>query len=129
MDWCAVQNEQRCGRCRVDDRNVKVELVPFGRNDAELRARRAAMLMMNLALLVLKDAAARAKKEDVCTPAVRLALRVLRPHLADRELLVTFWTEVGAASGASLDRRGIGEAREFRVGGVPVIAEVSLSAQ
>ncbi len=47
--------------------------------------------MMNLALLVLKEAAQRAVQEDVCTPAVRLALRVLRPCLASSDLLTTFW--------------------------------------
>lgn len=102
MDWRSVQHDLPCPRCPAgDDRNVKVELIPFGRNEAELRARRAGTLMMNLALTVLKDAAQRASQEDVASPAVRLALRTLRPFLADRSHLVAFWTEITAPKNRS----------------------------
>lgn len=93
MDWVAVQHDLICSKCDAP-RDVDVAGVPFGANDRELRAQRAQTLLMNLALKVLDEAARRAKTEDVCTPAVRLALRVLRPFLADRELLVTYWTEI-----------------------------------
>ena len=93
MDWPAARREFVCHRCDVDEgRDVKVDAIPFRRDDRELREQRAKTLMMNLALLELKDAAQRAVREDVCTPAVRLALRVLRPCLANSDLLTTFWT-------------------------------------
>jgi hypothetical protein len=76
---------------------VKVGIIPFGGNDRELRQRRAETLVINLALTVLKDAACRATQHDPATPAVRLALRVLRPFLADRMLLVRFWEEAVSA--------------------------------
>ena len=97
MDWRSVQRDLPCPRCPAgEDRNVKVDLIPFGRDERELRERRAATLVMNLALTVLKDAAQRALTDDVATPAVRLALRVLRPFLADRAVLVEFWAEITA---------------------------------
>ncbi|KQN93837.1 hypothetical protein ASE95_02725 [Sphingomonas sp. Leaf231] len=95
MDWRTTQHEMICARCPVGtDGDVKVELIPFGRNEREMREQRGRTLVMNLALSVLRDAAQRASRDDVATPAVRLALRVLRPFLADRALLVTFWTEI-----------------------------------
>lgn len=54
---------------------------------------------MNLAPAVPDDASRRARDEDVCVPATRLALRVLRPYLPDHEMLVTFWTPAEAARG------------------------------
>ncbi len=48
---------------------------------------------MKLALAVLKNPLAGAEQIGVNTPAVRLALRVLRPFLPDRSLLVRFWDE------------------------------------
>lgn len=57
---------------------------------------------MNLALKVLHSAAYGARTADIDTPAVRLALRVLRPYLPDRTLLVRFWDEAKAAKGQAL---------------------------
>lgn len=94
MEWPAVQHDENCRACFSAD--VRVDFVPFGQNDRELRAKRATATLMNLALTVLEDAAQRACAEDVCTPAVKLALRVLRPFLADRTLLIKFWTEASA---------------------------------
>ncbi len=91
-DWEVVIREMPCWHC--DDRTgTRVAIVPYATNDRELRARRAQTLVINLALTVLKDAACRANQSGVNTPAVRLALRVLRPFLPDRTLLVRFWDE------------------------------------
>jgi len=54
---------------------------------------------MNLAQAVLDDASRRARDEDVCVPATRLALRLLRPYLPNHEMLVTFWTAAETARG------------------------------
>lgn len=96
VDWSIVQRELPCPKCDTYPYDVHVAGVPFGRNDQDLRARRGRMLLMNLALAVLHDAAQRVRKEDVCTPALRLALRVLRPYLPERRLLLDFWTECEA---------------------------------
>ena len=94
-EWEIVLRDMPCRSC--DSKDTRVDGVPFGSSDPELRAHRARSLLMNLALSVLDDASRRARDEDVCVPATRLALRVLRPYLPDRELLVTFWTaaEIG----------------------------------
>ncbi|MBY9061736.1 hypothetical protein K7957_02165 [Sphingomonas yunnanensis] len=89
MGWRAVRRTMMCRECGGAD--TRVDGVPFGQDDLERRARRSQALLMNLALAVLDDASRRARDEDVCVPATRLALRVLRPYLPDRELLVTFW--------------------------------------
>jgi hypothetical protein len=91
------------GRVR-DSADVKVDGVPFGQDDRELRAYRSRALLMNLALTVLDDASRRATTEAVCTPAVRRALRVLRPYLASRDLLLQFWTEAEAAHGRAVNQ-------------------------
>jgi hypothetical protein len=97
MEWEAVRRTMPCrNRDSVDTR---VDSVPFGQDDRERRARRSQALLMNPALSVLDEASRRARDEDVCVPATRLALRVLRPYLPDRELLATFWTAAETGRG------------------------------
>jgi len=97
MEWEAVRHTMQCHECGAND--TRVDGVPFGRSEPEVRARRSQALLMNLALAVLDDASRRARYEDVCVPATRLALRVLRPYLPDRELLATFWTAAETGRG------------------------------
>lgn len=97
LDWQVFLHDAWCWQCSPERTEVKVGIIPFGGSDRELRARRADTLVINLALTVLKDAACRASQHDAATPAVRLALRVLRPFLADRTLLVRFWEEAISA--------------------------------
>lgn len=97
MEWRAVQGSLPCPCCAKVD--TAVTGLPFGESAPALRTYRSRMLLMNLALSVLDDAAQRCKVEDVATPALRLALRVLRPYLPGRDLLVQFWTEAGASRG------------------------------
>ena len=40
-----------------------------------------------------------ATTDDPCTPVTRLALRVLRPYLADRSVLMRFWEEAVSGHG------------------------------
>ena len=47
--------------------------------------------VITLALQVLDHAAYRSRTEAVATPAVRLALRVLLPYVADRAGLLAYW--------------------------------------
>ncbi|MBW6528713.1 hypothetical protein KZ813_17870 [Sphingomonas sp. RHCKR7] len=96
-EWEAVRHTMMCHECGGKD--TRVNGVPFSQSDPERRAIRSRALLMNLALAVLDDASRRARDEDVCVPATRLALRVLRPYLPDRELLVTFWTEAATGRG------------------------------
>ncbi|MEH3046526.1 hypothetical protein [Sphingomonas adhaesiva] len=97
LEWPAVLSDLPCPICSSAD--VKVAGVPFAEDAKELREYRARALLMNLALTVLNDAARRATEDDVHTAAVRLALRALRPFLADRDLLMKFWEESGAPKG------------------------------
>ena len=103
MDWQVYLHEAFCWYCSPERTSVRVGIIPFGGNDRELRARRAETLIINLALTVLKEAASRASAQDVNTPAVRLALRVLRPFLPDRTLLIRFWNEAIAAKGKAVN--------------------------
>ncbi|MBB6503195.1 hypothetical protein F4693_000144 [Sphingomonas endophytica] len=97
LDWQAFLHDVWCWNCSPERTALKVGIIPFGGNDHELRVRRADTFVINLALTVLQDAACRASQHDPATPAVRLALRVLRPFLADRTLLVRFWEEAVSA--------------------------------
>ena len=124
-DWPTVRGDLTCHHCSSAD--VRVEAVPFGEGTAELRAHRARMLVMNLAIEVLRDAAERARTEQVGTPAVRLALRVLHPLVGDQAVLATFWNEATAAnqhpwSGAQQSLRWIVQRLLDR--GYPVWAEL-----
>ncbi|GAA4220323.1 hypothetical protein GCM10022253_24200 [Sphingomonas endophytica] len=96
VDWDVVLHEMPCWHC-PDRTETRVAIVPYAANDRTLRARRAETLVINLALTVLKQAASRANRDGIDTPAVRLALRVLRQFLPDRALLVRFWEEGQAA--------------------------------
>jgi hypothetical protein len=89
-DWRTVQQDQPCPVCR--SRAVRVDGVPFGENNPELRARRADARRLQLALEVLKEAAPR----DSVMPAaaIRLALRVIHPFVGDQQLLTTYWQQV-----------------------------------
>ena len=90
LDWRVVQATLPCSRCLSGD--VRVEVDAFGENLPEVRARRAQIRRLNLALQILAEAARR----DGVMPivAVQLALRVLHPYVGDRDLLVTYWTQV-----------------------------------
>lgn len=99
IEWPAVQADLLCITCGHIRRDVHVTGVPFRANDRELRHRRAETLVMNLALTVLQDVARRARTDDPRTPVTRLALRVLRPYLADRSVLMRFWEEAAAGHG------------------------------
>lgn len=89
-DWGVVRRELVCPGCGSAD--VRVDGVPFGADDPALRARRAAVRRLHLALVVLDQAAPR--DSTMPLPAVQLALRVLHPYLGDRELLLTYWQQV-----------------------------------
>ncbi|MEG8040480.1 hypothetical protein QP166_14435 [Sphingomonas sp. LR60] len=97
LDWQVFLRDAWCWKCSPERTAVTIGIIPFGGTDRELRTRRAETLVINLALTVLKDAACCASQHDASTPAVRLALRVLRPFLTDRTLLVRFWEEAVSA--------------------------------
>lgn len=92
MEWVAVQHDLPCSNCQSTD--VHVAGMPFGKNDKEMRRQRATGLLVNLALTILAEAAPRNSFTDANRAAVRLALRVLYPHVGDRELLETYWRSV-----------------------------------
>jgi hypothetical protein len=124
-DWAIVRATMVCGECT--SRDVRVDGVPFGENMDELRRHRARMLLMNLALTVLKDAAWQPRDVNAATPAVRLALRVLHPMVADAVLLTSYWREVARTDGelwedARQPLRGIVDRLVER--GFPVWAEL-----
>lgn len=89
-----MRRDLACRSPACDSRDVRVDGVPFVQDAAELRRRRASMLLMNLALEVLGRAARSRGREPIDTSAVRLALRVLHPLLGDQDMLTTFWREV-----------------------------------
>jgi len=91
MEWIAVTHDQICRKPSCDSTDVQVRLLPFGQSMPEVRQRRALMLRINLSLQIL-DQACR-KPPEVSKEAVRLALRVLHPHLCDPELLAQFWEQ------------------------------------
>ncbi|MCC2978895.1 hypothetical protein [Sphingomonas sp. IC4-52] len=78
-----------CGYCTSHD--VKVEIEAFAEDLPELRRRRAELITIELALIILRRASYSGSRDSVPVEAVRLALRALHPHLCDRGMLERFW--------------------------------------
>lgn len=89
-DWSTVIRGMRCGTCLSDD--VKVDIEAFADGLPELRRRRAAMITIELALIILRQASYSGTRDTIPVEAVRLALRALHPFLRDRAALELFWT-------------------------------------
>lgn len=86
-DWNAARYALKCPkRCHAP--MISLLPIPFGRE----RARKAAYrpTLINLALTILRGAAARSAQEPVGTIEVRLALHVLRPFVRQQALLNQF---------------------------------------
>ncbi len=97
-DWPVVSRSMRCGHCV--SQNVKVEIEAFGQGLPELRQRRAALITIELALIILRNASYSATRRAVPIEAVRLALRTLHPYLRDRAALERFWERYAVAEPA-----------------------------
>ncbi|MCA1200167.1 hypothetical protein K9B35_19540 [Sphingomonas sp. R647] len=87
-DWRAARSVLRCPH-HCAEPMIELLPIPFGKQRARRRAHRHALV--NLALRILREAAARSSDTQVGTPEVRLALHVLRPFVRDSRLLVAFW--------------------------------------
>ncbi|MCI4654669.1 hypothetical protein [Sphingomonas aquatilis] len=86
-DWRAARHALKCpARCASP--RMTILPIPYGRRRARRHAHRHALL--NLALTILKEAAARSAGESVGTIEVRLALHVLRPFVREQALLTEF---------------------------------------
>ncbi|WP_294189106.1 hypothetical protein [uncultured Sphingomonas sp.] len=92
MEWIAVQHDQVCAAPSCTSENVRVEVVPFGGEMEELKRRRALMISIELALKIVSWAAYPSGHAPLPDEAVRLALRVLHPHVRQRETLEEFWS-------------------------------------
>ncbi len=88
-DWSAFCHTAICGYCA--SRDVKVEIEAFGDGLPELRRRRATMITLELALKLLQSASYSGSRASIPVEAVRLALRVVHPHLQDRATLEGYW--------------------------------------
>lgn len=84
-----------CGYCVSSD--VKVEIEGFGHGLPGLRRRRAALITIELALIILRCASYSAQRKAILMEAVRLALRALHPYLRDRAALERFWERYAVA--------------------------------
>ena len=90
-DWLTVRHEAPCPAA-CDSRDAHVQAVPFGAGSAELRRRRATTTLVNLGIGILQVAAyPGASPTPMPREAVRLALRVLHPHVGQAALLTQFW--------------------------------------
>ena len=87
-DWHTARYALKCPR-RCPSPIISLLPIPYGRQRARRQAHRHALV--NLALAILRDAAARSAKVSVGTIEVRLALHVLRPFVRDQQLLNEFW--------------------------------------
>lgn len=88
IDWHAARYALKCPK-RCHSPMLTLLPIPFGRERARKAAHRHALI--NLALQILREAAARSATEAVGTIEVRLALHVLRPYVRDQGLLTAFW--------------------------------------
>ena len=87
-DWRAARAALACPK-RCASPRISLLPIPFGRQRARRRAHRHALI--NLALSILRQAAARSASEPVGTIEVRLALHVLRPFVRDHQLVMEYW--------------------------------------
>jgi hypothetical protein len=88
-DWATFVHETSCRECSSSD--VRVQIEAFGDGLPELKRRRSAMITIELALIILKDASYSGSRKAIPVEAVRLALRALHPHLQDKATLEGFW--------------------------------------
>lgn len=87
-DWRAARHSIKCPK-RCPSPIIDLLAIPYGKMRARRQAHRHALL--NLALEVLREAAARSGTESVGTVEVRLALHVLRPFVREQRLLNEYW--------------------------------------
>jgi hypothetical protein len=82
------------------------------------------LAIIELSIQILEDAHKRASKEKVNTTPVRLALRCLRPWMAEQWPLLTFWdgttsdNDIGRTASCTAGLNGIKV--QLRKGGVKV---------
>jgi hypothetical protein len=87
-DWHTARYALKCPkRCHAP--MITLLPIPFGKERARKAAHRHALI--NLALTILREAAARSAEEAVGTIEVRLALHVPRPFVRDQVLLNEYW--------------------------------------
>ncbi len=87
-DWSTARFALKCPkRCHAP--MITLMPIPFGRERARKAAHRHALI--NLALAILRGAAARSAEVAVGTIEVRLALHVLRPFVRHQALLNEYW--------------------------------------
>lgn len=92
MEWAAVQHDQICTHGQCNSTSVRVDVVPFGGSMAELKQRRALTILIDLALKVVRRGAYPGGQPPLPDEVIRLALRVLHPHVRRRETLEDYWT-------------------------------------
>lgn len=128
MEWVAVQHDQICNQDRCTSRSVRVDAVPFGGQMDELKRRRALMISIDLALKIVQRGAYRGGRPALPDEAIRLALRVLHPHVRSLDTLAAYWTSYKATDRkvhegpatpyvqmiAALLRNGYGVPAEYR---------------
>jgi hypothetical protein len=83
-DWHTARYALKCPK-RCHSPMLTLLPIPFGKERARKAAHRHSLI--NLALTILREAAARSASETVGTIEVRLALHVLRPYVGDQALL------------------------------------------
>lgn len=86
-EWALLRNHFRCSGAGCRSRAVTISIVAFA--DGERRE------PFNEALATIRHATARSKVEPINTPAVRMALDVLRPYCADPWPIEAFWQAEG----------------------------------
>ncbi|WP_019517158.1 hypothetical protein [Sphingomonas sp. Mn802worker] len=92
MEWVAVQHDQICSHGSCTSQSVRVDVVPFGGQMEELKRRRAQTILIDLALKIVRQGAYPSGHQPLPDEAIRLALRVLHPHVRRRETLEAYWT-------------------------------------
>lgn len=88
--WPEFATVLTCPKRKCGARGMAAKVIPF--STGAKRRPPAEVVLLNLALIVLREAAGRSTKEAVATVEVRLALRVIHPHLGDVGLLREYWT-------------------------------------
>ena len=91
--WTEITRGMICPKRKCESTNHYAIAVPFSRRapNEPVHLRPIERKVIEVALEVLRDAAARSPYGPVGTPSVRLALYGLKLFLPDRHLLAEFW--------------------------------------
>lgn len=97
--WSQITATLRCRRDGCESGNLRLLPVPYARRTANLprRVGKLTATILEAAVTILEQAAARSAGQAVATIEVRLALLVVHQYARDRDAIAFFWERASQA--------------------------------